>query len=341
MDYKGSKDMSLEVAEKLIKSFLNYNSDYAHFTWIGGEPLILKNSFFEQITKFCSKHNKKNLKISNSIQTNGLTLNAEKKNYLSNLGFKIGISYDGCNDLQESQRGTKNDKSVGLKILKNFENAGKNLGTISVLTKNSVGMEKEIYENLRSLTNSARLNLYAPSGEGLEKISELLPSKDEAKEMLLKFYDLWKKDDLNFQLDPFREMVKSFFTGVPKTCEFSAFSCYRILGADTDGKLYTCSRSTHLPETFLGDINKDSLERIIGSTKHSKILDRYMKLKKEGCKWFSLCSGGCPIEAMSHTGNFMNSTYYCCDVKGTIFEKIEEDLNNGFKEYLAEKVKFI
>tara|TARA_Y100000310_G_scaffold342908_1_gene448190 strand:+ start:4903 stop:5994 length:1092 start_codon:yes stop_codon:yes gene_type:complete len=325
LDSKQNKDMSIDIAEELIKQFLQTNDNFAHFTWVGGEPLLKDDSFFEQIIEVSKRHNPKQIPISHSIQTNGLSLSSERLKRLKNMGFKIGVSYDGCSDIQEIQRTNKKNSN---RILKNIQDANKEVGIITVLTKHSVNKVEEIYEFLRENTTFARVNFYAPTGMGLEHEEDLLPSKEEAKKMLLGFYELWKNDDSSLELKPHKEIVRSFFTGFPINCEYSAVSCYRIFGADTSGDIYTCSRALHIPEMRLGNI-QEGLKNIIGLDRHQQVLKRYLELKQKTTdQWFFLSSGGCLIEAYSHTGDFMNSTYYCGEVRNALFDKINEDLKN-------------
>jgi uncharacterized protein len=334
---KKPRDMSPETAENIVRSFLSYNDKYGHFTWVGGEPLLMGDGFLAELIKYGERHNQKGLDVSHSLQTNALLLSPERRNYLKGIGFKVGASYDGCADLQETLRGAK----TAARILDNIAAAGKSLGVIAVLTKKTIGREEEIFDNLRSLTTRARINLYTPSGEGLSKVDELLPGKEETLQSMIKFYELWKKDESGFILNPFTSMIRGFYTGWVKTCEYSAYSCYRLLGADPDGNIHLCSRSTHLPETKLGNINTDKLEDMIGSQRHQTILDRYLYLKEKdcsGCKWFSMCSGGCPVEAISYMGSPMNKTYYC-EVKGGLFERMNGDLQDDrTKNRLARKI---
>ena len=338
MSEKQDKDLESDSAEKLIAAFLGYNKKYAHFTWIGGEPLIRPDSFFKELVEFSKKHNKKDLDVSHSIQTNGIGLTPERREYLKSLGFKIGVSYDGTLAIQNELRQTKNGKFIGLRVLENLQSSKKTLPTISVITRLSLGKEKEIYSGLKEITSAASLNFYAPTGEGLLQKDRLLPSKEEASSLMTSFYTLWRDDDSLFLLYPYKNMARSFFTGMSRACEFSAISCFQIVGADTEGNIYTCSRSAHIPETRLGNIHKESIEEILENGARGRILDRYLHLKSEGCKWFTLCCGGCPVEALSHTGNFMNKTYYCCEAKGAVFAAIEKDLNDEkFRNRLARK----
>ncbi len=327
MQEKRNEYIRLETVENIITKVQNYNSVIAHFTWIGGEPLLMPDDFFYHITEFSNKNNPNNLQVSHSIQTNGLKLDSQRREFLQGIGFKIGISYDGTPALQSQLRRNRGRLPVVGSELRNLTNANKKVGTISVITKLSYGQEEKIYQELKKVSKTASLNLFAPIGEGRKCQTGLLPTKEQAKEMMIKFYELWRDDNDKFQLHPFIEIVKSFFTGRSNICEYSAISCYRILGINSQGDVYTCSRSIDIPETSMGNINRDQLEDILKSPSRQLILDRYFGLQNEGCKYFSICSGGCPIEASS-TNGFMGKSYYCCEVKGGLFGKIEEDLND-------------
>ena len=333
LDSYSKRNMSSETADMLIKEFMRYNDNFAHFTWIGGEPLIREDSFFQEIMDSSKKHNIKNLRVSHSIQTNGL-YSPGRFDTLKKMGFKIGISYDGAPDLQAFHRvGGKNAE----KIIENIYQTKRNAGIISVLTKKSIGREKEIYDFFKENTTFARVNLFAPTGKGLAHEKELIPSIEEAKSMLLNFYSLWREDNSPLELRPHREIVRSFFTGFPVNCEYSAVSCYKIFGSDSKGDIYTCSRSIHIPEMKLGHIS-EGLDKLVDSKPHQKILERYLYLKeKSNSPYFHISCGGCPVEAYSHTGDMMNLAFFSGEPRDALFREIEKDLKNDAKRKKLER----
>ena len=337
---RDKRDMDLDVAEALISSFLERNHEFAHFTWAGGEPLLMGNDFWQSIIDLGEKHNKKGLDLTHSIQTNGLELTKTRYEELTDMGFKIGSSFDGCLELQDLNR-RSGKKPVGEIILNNVSALNRETGLISVLTKDMIGKEEEVYRNLKNLSQKARVNFFVPSGGGLDSADDLLPTKNEAYLSMKKFYEMWRDDESDFILNPFSSMVRGLFLGWIKTCDFSSYACYRILGANPVGEIFLCSRSTHLPETIIGDIRKQDLQEIIGSEGHQRILDRFVNLENGECKdcdYFPYCSGGCPIEAYSYSGDFMSKTYYC-ETRKKLFDFILDDLKseNG-KRRLQEKV---
>lgn len=319
--------IDIKTVENIIKKLFAYNHHSTHFGWIGGEPLLMPDKYFEEIINLSNKHNLKRLKVSHSIETNGSLLTEDRREFLQKLGFKIGISYDGIKKIHDQLRRTNHGDKTHYAIIKNLLEANKLVGTISVLTSLSHNHESEIYQELTSLTKSASLNLYTPCGNSLTRTDTLLPSKGQARDLLLKFYELWRGDKNSFQLNPFSEIVKSFFIGNNNICEYSVISCYRILGINVDGTIYPCLRSVHLPETSMGNINIDEIEKVLQSEVHEAILDRYFKLKDECCKYLSLCGGGCPMELLQNGTAFNGRTYYC-EAKKALFEQIEGNLKN-------------
>ncbi|PLW80566.1 hypothetical protein C0585_01915 [Candidatus Woesearchaeota archaeon] len=162
---KKDLEMSINTAENLIREFLAFNKSFAHFTWVGGEPLLMPDSFFEEIKNFEEKYNINNLNVSHSIQTNGLKLTPNRFDNLKRMGFKIGISYDGTPDLQ-SERMNNNQIDISLD---NIYYAKGKAGLLAVLSKKTIGKEEEIYDFFRRNTTFAKLNFFSPTGHGAEK----------------------------------------------------------------------------------------------------------------------------------------------------------------------------
>jgi uncharacterized protein len=323
------EDMSLETTDNIIRKFINYNSFGVRFIWEGGEPLLRPVSYFSFIKKVSDKYNtasNKNLKIAHSLQTNGLLLIDETRIKLQEMGFGIAVSYDGDDELQHERKNIY-EENTGL-VKANILSANKTTGLISVITRKSIGKEEKIYKNLKKLVNNASLSFYFSNGQDKAKIKELRPTPAEAKELHLNFYKLWRDDKESFHLRPYVDIVKSFLKGVSSRCNYSAISCYKIVGIAPNGDVFNCARAVNIPEMKLGNINEDNLEDILSAKPRDMILDRYIKLRKENRKYFHLDSGGCPIEAY-HRGDIMQPEYYSkSGVREHLFNLIERDLND-------------
>ncbi len=329
---KNNNRMTIDILEKTIHNFLRYNDNFAHFTWTGGEPLLMKDHFFEKIIEFENRYNIKNLKISNSIQSNGSFPNKKRLNFLKSLGFKLGFSYDGLDEIQDKNRKDSNGKSISHKVkqcLRQSSNTNtKKTGIISVVTKDFLGKEKHIFNNYKKYNVAVGLNLCTPVGDCLNN-KEIVPTNKEMTTILLNFYELWKKEGKKFEFRPFTTIIESMKIGRSGCCEYSTISCYQILAVNYDGKVYTCVRSTHMPETYIGDLNIDNLETIVKNPIMELPFARYELLKNKcQCEYFSICSGGCLIESLQSNNELDSKTYYC-ETKKTLFTKIKGDIING------------
>ena len=255
------------------------------------------------------------------------------------MGYKIGISFDGTPDLQRIRM---NEKQVN-DLLKTIEHTKHNVGLLGVLTSYSIGREEEIYDFYRNHTTFAKINFFTPSGEGAKVDEEMkIPQKDAAN-MLVKFYEMWRDDDSSLELRPTLENVKSFFTGYPTACDYSAISCYKIIGADSEGNIYPCSKAMNFPELRMGHID-DGLKNMLDSEIHQGPLKRYIQLKEgeqRENQWLHLSGGGCPIEAKSQ-GDYFKGTRYSYEVRNALFDKIYGDMQNErTREKLEKKVGLI
>ncbi len=319
------KSISYPTLRSLLEPLLQVRSDYIHLNWSGGEPLLLPDSLFEFIKLERQKYKPS---FDDSIQTNGLLLTAERFENLTAMGFKLGVSFDGTTDLQCKQRLV--NLNVAERIYQNLLERNKSLNNvIAVLTKYSIGKEKEIYENLRRVSNNASVNMYIPTGRGKNYATQLLPTPEDMGKMLIHFYGLWSKDDSKFMLSPFVRIVQSLFN--PKAnhiCEYSAEVCNKVIGVDPEGGVYFCARATSNPEFFMGNLNHQSLDDILSHPIRDKIFERRELLRKKcNCEYFDICNGGCPEETLVN-GNFFDKTYYC-ESRRMLFDHIVKDLKNG------------
>lgn len=141
--------MSLSTVEKALMLMKEINGDrnnYMHFSYHGGEPLILGADFF----KSCySLQNKifKGYYIDNSIQTNGVLLDDKYIDLANKYRFSYGISLDGPKYVNDTNRfGLKNNSVFDI-IMANLDMLQNNnipFGILSVVTKELLGKHREL-----------------------------------------------------------------------------------------------------------------------------------------------------------------------------------------------------
>ena len=150
--------MSVKTLEKIISYLLEISDNRIDFVWHGGEPLIAGISFFKKIKSLQSKYNLKNINIYNSIQTNGTLLNKEFIEFFEREGFAVSTSLQGTKDIHDNSRIGKNQQPSFDRIIKNISKLNKKPHAVLVLTKEILGREEEVYNEMKkySRDNSTR-----------------------------------------------------------------------------------------------------------------------------------------------------------------------------------------
>lgn len=80
-----------------------------------------------------------------------------------------------------------------------------------------------------------------------------------------------------------------------------------------------------------GNIVDNTLEEILLRQRSSKLSNRSIVLfngECSGCKYWSICHGGCPHDALSYSHNYLNKTLLCSAYK-RLFAHISSKISNG------------
>ena len=318
--------MSVEVLEKVIKEILKYSDKRVDFIWHGGEPLMAGIDFFKKICEFQKKYNKKKIKIFNNVQTNGTLLNKEFVDFFERNNFFIGTSVQGIKEIHDKTRVTKNGDPTYEVVMKKISKLKQKPSSIVVLTKEILGREKEIYYNLKEKFRGIRISEYFPRN-GLK--DPLIPSAKEMGESLVRFYEVWKRDNNPIDIRPITEIIRSFVIGKNGGCLYSQESCnLSILGVKNNGDFYTCLRCFPNKNFFLGNINSCSPLKNRWKVGKKMLNERISNLRKgvcKDCRFWEICNGGCPQESLKLYGDLKHKTFYCNGRK-ILFEHILKDL---------------
>lgn len=109
--------MTNEVLEAYIKSYIETTpQQQVTFLWQGGEPTLAGLDFYKRAVNFQHKY-ANGKQIENSLQTNGVLLNADWCRFLHDHHFLVGLSIDGPKHLHDTYRLTKNGKGSFQKVI--------------------------------------------------------------------------------------------------------------------------------------------------------------------------------------------------------------------------------
>ena len=188
---KRAAQVSLSLVERVLSQVCRYNGkqETTGVVWHGGEPLLAGLEFYREIRQLQSTVVRE-FKIENLLQTNGVLLDEEWARFFLDANFHIGISLDGPKEVHDACRVFPGGEGSFDLILENIIRAkrlGLHPGIICVLTKLSLGKEREIYSLFKKLGLSFDFGAVATTGP-------LALTPEELAKSSLRFFDLWFND---------------------------------------------------------------------------------------------------------------------------------------------------
>lgn len=323
---------SFDVFKESMKRFVEYNTRYLLVTFHGGEALTIGLDNFKEFMDLEKKLNTKDLILKNSVQTNGTLINSEWIDFFKENSFHVGISIDGPKEIHDKNRrylDGRGSYSEVIKAISLLKEGNIPFGTITVLTKDSLGREKEIYETIKGINAlSSKVNFYSSAGKGARYEDELELTSEEKLQVMKTFYDIYKKDNNEpLKLSPFDRIIESFFTEKSSICEYNgACNINSILFVDSKGDIYPCGRFIGNNSAKLGNVFLNNLEEIEKSPFYLNQNLRKKNLEgKTDLPFFKFHNGGCLYEALNKNGNIdtISPDY---EFKEQLIEYIYEDI---------------
>lgn len=333
---RSSTLMTDEVLHLYIKSYIESQMQpEVLFTWHGGEPLLRGLDFFKKALQYQKYYaNKHNVKIENSLQTNGLLLNDAWCEFFKKNNFLIGISIDGPEEYHDYYRVSRSGKPshhLSMKGLKLLKRHGVEFNVLAVVNNINVEYPLEIYNFYKEI--GAKYIQFSPIVER-EKIDvaedELLlshPGTNEKVEVtewsvdplkygkfLCAIFDEWVKKDVGaFFVINFDAMLANWAGVAPPICVF-AETCGHALSMEHNGDVYACDHYV-FPEFKLGNIKKGSLLEMLSNPAQIRFGNDKRDNLPEQCKlceYLFACNGECPKNRISISKDGEFGLNYLC-----------------------------
>lgn len=306
--------MSIETMNLVVSQYLELAGNNASLGFQGGEPTLCGIEFFREVFKSVKKHKRPNQTVSIALQTNGILLNHDWAHLLRKNNVLVGLSLDGPADIHDAHRRTFNDEDTHHIVTKNMEilkEVGVEFNTLTVITKANVNRGKELVDYF--LNNASGYMQFIPCVEVIDnKIAHYTPTPIEYADFLIEVFDLWYNDGKpNFYVRLFDEMLISFVEYAPASCYFAP-KCVANLVVEHNGSIYPCDFFVE-DDWYLGNINKESLKKIVENPKLIQFINRKLDLddKCKGCKWRCICCGDCIKYRYDIDGQKTKSAYFC------------------------------
>ena len=308
--------MSEAMLETVVREYIAAN-DVAEvtFNWHGGEPLVLGLDFFRKAVVLEEKY-ADGKTIHNTIQTNGVLLNAEWADFFREHGFLVGISIDGPREIHDRYRKDKGGAPTLDKVMRGIEllrNAGVEFNTMSTVNKASEGHGAEVYRFLKTL--GTRYFQFMPVVEHVKDGRIVDPLEEGAKiapwsisdiafgHFLCDIFDEWFRGDVGRYFVGQFDAALACWCGVPPgICVFSE-TCGGNAILEHNGDLYPCDHFVY-PKYRLGNITETPIRELMASDAQVRFgINKRNTLPSacRKCQWFFACHGECPKHRFNST----------------------------------------
>ena len=290
--------MGEELLEILIQKALTSVDEFVSFAFQGGEPTLVGLPFYQKVIELEKKHNKRGVKIFNSIQTNGYRLNREWADFFAKENFLVGISLDGPPDIHNRYRldikGAPTFNAV-MNSARLFDECGVQYNILCVVNRLIAFNAKAVYDFFKE--NNFRYLQFIPCLDGFDaKENEFSLSSKNYAHFLKTTFDLYLKDYFSgnyISVRNFDNYVSMLLGRQPESCDLNGV-CSAYFVVEGDGSVYPCDFYV-LDEYSIGNIAVHELQTMIDSSpaRDFRKLSLHVDDKCRQCEVYPVCRGGC------------------------------------------------
>ncbi len=286
------------------------------FSWHGGEPTLAGLDYFREIVAIQRKHQPRNRRILNGMQTNGTLLDDEWCRFLAAEGFVVGVSLDGMPELHDAHRVTKQQQPTHAQALRGYRLLRKHgvaCDILCVVNAQNVKYPIEVYRFFKEINASYLTFLPLVERDEEDGVSPLSVSADAFGEFLCGIFDEWQANDIGkIKVQIFEEAARTAFGQEHSLCIFRP-TCGDIPVIERNGDLYSCDHYVN-QEYLLGNIKTTPLIDMLESQaqitfgKAKSVLPRYC----QRCEVKAMCHGECPKNRFIRTPDGEPGLNYLC-----------------------------
>jgi uncharacterized protein len=319
--YPGSDfRMSDQVLEVFTRQYIESQaSPEIVFGWQGGEPTLVGIDFFRRAVDYQRKYAKPGVRILNTLQTNGVSLDDEWCAFFHRHDFLIGISIDGPAPLHDAYRVDKGGKATHSRVMRGLELLRKHAVEYNVLTTVHVANVQhplEVYRYLRDDVGSTFIQFIPiverATGGGVTDRS--VTGRGYGR-FLIGVFDEWVRRDVGkVFVQIFDVALSAWYGRPPGLCIFEE-TCGRALALEHNGDLYSCDHfvePAHLVGNVLGSelpvLADGDQQNAFGRAKKDT-LPQYCR----DCEVRFVCNGGCPKNRFIETPDGEAGLNWLCE----------------------------
>jgi len=327
MLYPGSRfRMAHDLLEDYIRQYIAAQRvPEVTFAWQGGEPTLMGLDFYRLVVALQRKYVRSGLRILNTLQTNGVTLDDDWCTFFRDHEFLIGISLDGPRALHDRYRVDKGGKPTFDRVMRGVERLkahGVDFNVLTTLHAANASYPREVYRFLRDEVGT-RFMQFIPIVErdndsGFQEGEAVTPRSITARQygdFLCMVFDEWVRHDVGRVFVQIFDVALTAWIGERAGLCVFAETCGTALALEHNGDLYSCDHFVE-PKHRLGNMRELPMIEMVGSEQQRRFglakrdtLPRYCR----DCTVRFVCNGGCPKDRIIQTPDGEPGLNYLCD----------------------------
>lgn len=336
---RNTQYLSHERIATLFKKLALGKPSHMNFIWHGGEPLLLGVGFFQKLIN-TQKSILSDRVVQNDIETNGSLITDEWARFFKQNKFGVGVSIDGPEKIQNSQRmalaGNSYEQAInGIESLARHKVP---FATLSVVTRETIdyGARKLFFflaeKGVKTFDFIPQEPVYDLKGK---QLTEDVYLEKGYVDFLIELFDTWYEfDDPTIHIPLFEDIIRTILNKQSRICQIGEGHCAStVFTLYPDGTIQPCDK---FPREYgdsvriFGKIDElDSIDDLFSANNLKISLESEICTLKmcEGCNWYRNCRGGCVFDRYMYTVLNTNVTYEDCSTHA-----IYEHVWNSIKE---------
>lgn len=327
-DRLNKKQISSMILNRIFERVFESDLVTGPFTvvWHAGEPMVLRPQFYAKAFEIVARHNRLNVPISHSYQTNATLIDQAWCDFIKQHVLRIGVSVDGPDFLNDRYRKTRRGDGTHRRVMDGIELLRRNeipFHVITVLTGDALDYPDELYQfYVENGVLNVGFNIEEIEGPN-ERSSLSADDVDQRfRRFMWRFFDLAARGSPPLRIREFDSMIGAILHGGSDTLmgtqETRPFS---IISVDYEGNFSSFSpellglRSNQYGDFSLGNVQTDSLASVVDSPRFAAIhadIAAGVEKCRQACSYFRFCGGGAPVNKYFENGSFDSTeTLFC------------------------------
>jgi uncharacterized protein len=340
--------MSEGTLESYVRQYLATNfTPEVTFAWQGGEPTLMGLDFYRLAVGLQRKHARPGVRVLNTLQTNGTTLDDDWCAFLRANEFLVGISIDGPRDLHDANRKDRGGHATFDSVMRGLRLLRKHSVPFNILaTVNQANADhpRRVYRFLRDVAG-ARFIQFIPIVERIQPDPGLTPwavsprsvQGEQFGRFLTGVFDEWVRRDVgSVFVQAFDEALAAYSGGRPSLCVHQE-TCGTALVLEHNGDVYSCDHFVDRRH-LLGNLVTSDLQSLVASRQQRSFGQGKWTTLPRACRDCDVrfaCNGGCPKDRFVREGGEEQGENYLCEGYRLFFRHVREPMAMMAEELAA------